>query len=165
MTDTFVVPQSKVFENFWLLLIAGLFAHLWLIWVGLHGIGTPMGDVMFAYKPWVDWMISSGKLLGINAPWVYPYPAQIPMWISILVNPNDFQTGWLSMLTVLDLFAVAALVRFGRRDDSTRLRYLAAWFWISFLVALGPVSISRVDAFSVVLAIFGVLTLVNRKLN
>jgi hypothetical protein len=155
----------KFYENYLLLTVGALFAHLWLIWVGLHGIGTPMGDVLFAYKPWVDWMLDSGKLLGINAAWVYPYPAQIPIWISVLINPNDFQTGWLTMITALDLIAISALVRFGRRDEQTSLRYAAAWFWIFFLMALGPVSISRIDAFSVVLAIFGVLALVSRKLN
>lgn len=157
--------MRKFYENYLLLIVGALFAHLWLIWVGLHGIGTPMGDVLFAYKPWVDWMIDSGKLLGINAAWVYPYPAQIPIWISVLINPNDFQTGWLTMITALDLIAISALVRFGRRDEQTSLRYAAAWFWIFFLMALGPVSISRIDAFSAVLAIFGVLALVSRKLN
>ena len=147
------------------MLIAALFAHLWLIFTGLRGVGTPMGDILFAYQPWVQYMLDSHKLLGINVDWVYPYPAMIPMWASALINPNDFQAGWLTIITVVDMIIVAMIANFGRRDQDTVIRFGAAWFWLFFLVALGPVAISRVDAFSVAVALFGVLALLQRKLN
>ncbi len=165
MSDEILNSKPKPFESIWLLLIGGLFAHLWLIYTGLHGIGTPMGDILYAYQPWVQFMIDSHKLLGINSDWVYPYPAMIPMWASALINPNDFQAGWLTIITVLDLLLIAMIANFGRRDENTAARFGAAWFWLFFLVALGPVSISRVDAFSVAIALFGVLAMVRRKLN
>jgi hypothetical protein len=87
------------------------------------------------------------------------------MWASILINPNDFQAGWLTIITALDLLLIAMIANFGKRDEDSAARFGAAWFWLFFLVALGPVSISRVDAFSVVVAMFGVLALANRKLN
>lgn len=157
--------KNSPFESIWLLLIGGLFAHLWLIFTGLHGIGTPMGDILFAYQPWVQFMLDSHRLLGINADWVYPYPAMIPMWASALLNPNDFQAGWLTIITVLDLILIAMIAGAGRRDENTAARFGAAWFWLFFLVALGPVSISRVDAFSVVIALSGVMALAARKLS
>ena len=160
-----VQTKPKPLENLWLLLIGGLFAHLWLIYFGLHGTGTPMGDILYAYQPWVQFMLDSHKLLGVNVDWVYPYPAMIPMWASALINPNDFQAGWLSIITTLDLLLVAMIANFGKRDESTRFRFAAAWFWLFFLVALGPIAISRVDAFSVAFALFGVLAMSNRKLN
>lgn len=165
MTNSLTPAKTKPFENIWLLLIGGLFAHLWLIYTGLHGIGTPMGDILFAYQPWVQFMIDSHKLLGINADWVYPYPAMIPMWASALLNPNDFQAGWLTIISVLDLILIANIANFGKRDENTAARFAAAWFWMFFLVALGPVSISRVDAFSVAIALFGVLAMAARKLS
>ncbi|MBP6043339.1 MAG: DUF2029 domain-containing protein [Rhodoluna sp.] len=165
MTETLMPQTRKPFESIWLLLIAGLFAHLWLIYTGLRGIGTPMGDILYAYQPWVQFMIDSQKLLGINVDWVYPYPAMIPMWASILINPNDFQAGWLTLITAVDLLLIAMIANFGKSDENTAARFGAAWFWLFFLVALGPVSISRVDAFSVAVAMFGVLALANRKLN
>jgi hypothetical protein len=165
MTDSLVAANPKPFESIWLLLIGGLFAHLWLIYSGLHGTGTPMGDILYAYQPWVQFMIDSHKLLGINSDWVYPYPAMVPMWASVLINPNDFQAGWLTIITCLDLVLIAMIANFGRRDENTTARFGAAWFWLFFLVALGPVSISRVDAFSVAIALFGVLAMVRRKLN
>lgn len=165
MLSSELETKSKPLENLWLLLIGGLFAHIWLVYFGLHGTGTPMGDILFAYQPWVQFMLDSHKLLGINADWVYPYPAMIPMWASALLNPNDFQAGWLTIITALDLVVIAMIANFGRRDENTSSRFAAAWFWLFFLVALGPVSISRVDAFSAVIALFGVLAMAKRKLN
>lgn len=165
MTDLLQNSKRKPFESTWLLLIAGLFAHLWLIFTGLRSPSTPMGDILFAYQPWVQFMIDSQKLLGINVDWVYPYPAMIPMWASALINPNDFQAGWLTLITALNLLLVAMIANFGKQNSETTIRFGAAWFWIFFLVVLGPVSISRVDSFSVVVALLGVMALVNRKLN
>lgn len=165
MTDFVQTVKRRPFENIWLLLIAGLFAHLWLIFTGLRSPSTPMGDILFAYQPWVQFMIDSQKLLGINVDWVYPYPAMIPMWASALINPNDFQAGWLTIITALDLLLVAMIANFGRQGADSTIRFGAAWFWVFFLVALGPVSISRVDSFSVIVALLGVMALLNRKLN
>lgn len=165
MTDLVQSAKRKPFESIWLLLIAGLFAHLWLIYTGLRSPSTPMGDILFAYQPWVQFMIDSQKLLGINVDWVYPYPALIPMWASALINPNDFQAGWLTIITALNLLLVAMIANFGKQNSESQLRFSAAWFWIFFLVVLGPVSISRVDSFSVAVALLGVMALVNRKLN
>jgi len=136
--------------------VAGLIAHLWLIQIGLHGSGTPMGDVPYAYEPWLHQMVNSHKLLGINLDWVYPYPAQIPIWLSAFVNPMDFTSGWLTLITALDLLALWLI---------SRVRFDAAWFWLCFVVLLGPVSISRIDSFSVAIALLGVHQLVRKKLN
>lgn len=165
MTEIIATARRRAFESIWLLLIVGLFAHLWLIYTGLRSPATPMGDILFAYQPWVQFMIESQRLLGINTDWVYPYPAMIPMWASALINPNDFQAGWLTIITSLNLLLVAMIANFGRRGEDSALRFSAAWFWIFFLVVLGPVSISRVDSFSVIVALLGVMALVNRKLN
>jgi hypothetical protein len=165
MTDLVQTAKRKPFESIWLLLLVGLFAHLWLIYTGLRSPSTPMGDILYAYEPWVQFMIDSQKLLGVNVDWVYPYPAMIPMWASALINPNDFQAGWLTIITALNLLLVVMIANYGRQNSETPLRFSAAWFWIFFLVVLGPVSISRVDSFSVIIALLGVMALVNRKLN
>ncbi len=148
--------MQKIFNNVFVLLGAGLLAHLWLIQIGLHGIGTPMGDVPYAYEPWLNQMINSNKLLGINLDWVYPFPALAPIWLAALINPMEFQTGWMTLITIVDLLALYLI---------SRIRFDAAWYWLCFLVLLGPISISRIDSFSVAIALFGVYELVRRKLN
>ncbi|MFM6977691.1 MAG: hypothetical protein ACKOWR_03125, partial [Micrococcales bacterium] len=148
--------MRKIFSNTLVLLCAGLLAHIWLIQIGLHGIGTPMGDVPYAYEPWLNQMVNSNKLLGVNLDWVYPFPALAPIWLSALINPMEFQTGWMTLITVVDLLALFLI---------SRIRFDAAWYWLCFLVLLGPISISRIDSFSVAIALFGVYELVRRKLN
>jgi len=148
--------MRKIFTNVFVLLGAGVLAHLWLIQIGLHGTGTPMGDVPYAYEPWLTQMVNSHKLLGINLDWVYPFPALAPIWLSALINPMEFQTGWMTLITLLDLVVLFLI---------SRIRFDAAWYWLCFLVLLGPISISRIDSFSVAIALFGVYDLVRRKLN
>lgn len=148
--------MRKYFDNPIVLLAVALIAHLWLIQIGLHGIGTPMGDVPFAYEPWLNQMINSGKLLGVNMDWVYPFPALLPIWLSAFINPMEFTTGWMTLITAVDLVALWFI---------SRIRIDAAWFWLCYLVLLGPISISRIDSFSVAIALFGVYELVRRKLN
>jgi hypothetical protein len=148
--------MQKLFSNTLVLLGAGLLAHLWLIQIGLHGIGTPMGDVPYAYEPWLNQMINSHKLLGVNMDWVYPFTALVPIWLAALINPMEFTTGWMTLITVVDLVALFLL---------SRIRFDAAWYWLFFLVLLGPISISRIDSFSVAIALYGIYELVRRKLN
>lgn len=146
--------MKKLLNNIYILLAVGLLAHLLLIQIGLHGIGTPMGDVPYAYQPWLNQMLNSGKLLGVNLDWVYPFTALLPIWLSAILNPMEFQTGWLTLITIVNLLVLVFLAR---------VRYEAAWFWLCYLLLLGPISISRIDAFSVALAMFGVLALIAGK--
>lgn len=148
--------MNRYLKNTFVLLAAGLLAHLWLIQIGLHGIGTPMGDVPFAYEPWLNQMLNSGKLLGVNLDWVYPFTALLPIWLSALINPMDFQTGWLTLITIVNLCVLVIL---------SRVRFEAAWFWLCYLLLIGPISISRIDSFSVALAMLGVVALIAGKLR
>ena len=59
-------------------LLASLFVHAWLVGLALYGPGSPMVDVLFNYRPWMQDMSDGGGWLGLTVPWVYPYPALIP---------------------------------------------------------------------------------------
>ena len=156
---------KRFWESYSLLIIGAVIAHMWLIFIGLNGQGTPMGDLLFAYHPWIEWMLKTHQLFGLNVDWVYPYPAQIPMWIAKLIDHKDFQAGWLIMITVLDVLVLSLLVNFGRRDENSRINYIAGWYWVMFLVLLGPVSISRIDAVSCVVALIALMQMTRRHLN
>lgn len=133
------------------LLGAGLLIHLGLIASGLWGIGTPMGDLPYAYEPWINQMFATGRWFGINANWVYPYPALAPMVLAKLLASTSLQAGWLALVTALNLLAIAKLSKFGRSKPGA----IAAWYWLGFLALLGPVALSRIDSISIVLAVFG----------
>ena len=166
------------------LLAVGLIANVALILAGSNGPGTPMGDLDFAYQPWADQVLHDGQLLGISSQWVYPYPALVPILLAALASPGHLATAWLLARMVIMLSALVVMVSSKNSDagyaapraietneipsivaqwvaaaNTNRRRYLAAYAWIGFTVALGPVSISRIDTVSVILAVLGALAL------
>jgi hypothetical protein len=151
--------MKRALFNIPAILLVGLLANLLLIAAGNSGVGTPMGDLSFAYQPWADQVLKNGTLLGISSSWVYPYPALVPILLSALATPGHLETAWLVGRTVLMLAVLVALVLYKVDAETRTRRYLAAYAWIGFTFALGPVSISRIDTISVIIAVLGALAL------
>jgi len=149
----------KRISNLPSLLLVGLIANILLILAGTKGPGTPMGDLDFAYQPWADQFMQLGTLFGISSAWVYPYPALIPIILANLATPGHLGVAWLIGRTVLMLGILTALVLYKTDEQERPRRYVAAYAWIGLTLALGPVSISRVDSMSVLIAILGALAL------
>lgn len=119
-----------------------------------------MGDLSFAYQPWADQVLNQNILLGISAPWVYPFPALGPILLAAILSPGNLSISWLALQMLATVLVLALLVAFGKDREgspSLRTRYLAAYGFIGLGFALGPVSISRIDTFSVLLGTFGAL--------
>lgn len=133
-------------------------AHLWLGLVNLYGPGQPLGDVAVVYKFWTDQAIVSHYLVGIDGGWVYPIVALVPMLLARAFGPEQYSSTWLSLILVLDLVAFGVLTNWGRSRSNTR----AGWWWIAFLVLLGPIALGRIDAVSVPIALVGVLFIATR---
>jgi hypothetical protein len=141
-------------------LTVSLLVDLLLIAIGRSGVGMPMGDLFFAYQSWAHQVFKDGVLFGVSTPWVYPWPALIPIALSNLITPDQLWIAWLALVTIAQALVVWFTVT---RNDSPR-RYLATYAWLGFNLALGPVAISRVDTFSVQLALVGVfLVVANRR--
>lgn len=151
------------FSSLRVLIAAGIGVHLLLIANGLRGMATTMADVQFDYPRLVQAMRGTSSLLGINAEWVYPFPALAPIVVADLLAPSNFLAGWLLLITVLDLLVLVSLVGWGRQRKA--VRFEAAWFWLAFLLLTGPVSISRMDSFSVVLVLLGVSLMAERRME
>ena len=132
--------------------IAFLVVHLVLGLLCLTGDG--MGDVDNVYKPWAEWAAQGAPIMGVQVPWVYPFAALVPIMLPLLLGANGYVAGWLAMVIILNAGAFAVLI--GGRDPR---RLLAAWWWLGFLLLLGPVGIARLDAVSVAIAIVGLLWL------
>jgi hypothetical protein len=122
-----------------------------------------MADVQVDYPKLVQGMRETSSLLGLNAEWVYPFPALAPILMADILAPNNFLAGWLILITALDLVVLGSLAGWGRHRQTAR--YTAAWFWLAFLLVTGPVSISRMDSFSVILVLLGVSFMVNRRME
>ncbi len=137
--------------------IAFVAVHLWLGLLNLFAPGLPLGDVQFVYTFWID-QARSGVWVGIDTVWVYPIVALVPMLAASLAGMEQYAATWLTMIMLLNAVAFGFLTGWGR----SRERIAAAWWWVAFLVLLGPIALGRIDAVTVPLALIGVLLLASR---
>ncbi|WP_248150357.1 glycosyltransferase family 87 protein [Microbacterium aoyamense] len=140
--------------------IAFVLVHLAVAASGFVWPTQPMGDLSIAYGPWARQALTGGGIPGIAADWVYPQLAIVPMvvvqtWADLF---GGYEIAWAILVTLCDALAFALLIGSARSKG----RVLAAWFWLAFAVALGPVGMYRIDALTVPLAIAGCLWLVGR---
>ncbi|KQP55785.1 hypothetical protein ASF51_11545 [Agreia sp. Leaf283] len=136
---------------------AFLLVHAWLGFVGLTHPTLPWGDVTLQYKPWVQNALA-GDIVGVSQPWVYPLVALVPMLAAMVLGPGLYGIGWLLVVVVTDAVVLAFLL--SRTGPSSRLfspRIMAAWWWIGFLLLLGPVALGRIDVTTVAISIIALL--------
>jgi hypothetical protein len=86
---------------------------------------------------------------------VYPILALPPMIASNLLGPEWVASLWLSLVFVVDAVAFAFVTGYGR----DRRGALAGWWWLALLLLLGPIALTRIDAFATAAALVGVLLL------
>ncbi len=127
--------------------------HLWLGLVNLYAPGLPLGDVTIVYKFWMDQAIVANFWVGIDSSFVYPIVSLVPMLIAYAFGPALYASTWLSMVMILNAVAFAFVTQWGR----SQARTATAWWWLGFLLALGPIALGRIDSVTVPLAIVGVL--------
>jgi hypothetical protein len=164
---------------------AFVLVHLWLVLVNLilDG-GNPIADVSSVYRYWVDRALVEGHWVGIDGPFVYPILALVPMLASGALYPlaqavpglgglaegwTLFTVTWLVIVTLLDAAALLALTGRRRRggqdgtgDTRRRAGLRAAWWWVLFLLVLGPIAVSRIDAITVPVAVVAVTLVASR---
>ncbi|MFD1714098.1 glycosyltransferase 87 family protein [Amnibacterium flavum] len=136
---------------------------LWATFLVVHGVlayinlndtvHLPFGDVVNVYRFWMDYAVDNGVLVGIDTSWVYPIGALLPMGAAMLFGSAHYGETWLVLVTILDAIAVAVLLSRSRA---------AAWWWIVFLAALGPVAVARIDGVTAPIALVAVVWLLDR---
>ncbi|MEY4312790.1 MAG: hypothetical protein RLZZ319_299, partial [Actinomycetota bacterium] len=127
----------------WVSLWLGFAAvHATLIAENLVAPNAPLGDVEHVYPIWWSQGLSGGGWVGLTAPGVYPFLALVPIAFA-----GVGVAAWFTLVTVLDGVAVAVLAH---------RHPIAAWSWLGFQFALGPIALGRVDAITVALAILAV---------
>ncbi|WP_437386510.1 glycosyltransferase 87 family protein [Plantibacter flavus] len=137
----------------WLLWCGFVAVHLLVGWLCLVAQGLPLGDVVLVYRPWVEQATGGGPIPGLDEAWVYPILALVPMLLPLLLGSSWYGLGWILLVTVLNAGAFAILLGNGH----SRPRLLAAWWWLAFLILLGPIALARIDSITVPLAIVGLL--------
>lgn len=139
-----------------------LLVHAWLAFVGLTNATLPFGDVTLVYRPWVENALQ-GQVVGITEPWVYPVVALLPMLAAMVLGSQLYIVGWLMVVLVTNAAVFAYLLSRGRSGSSGNLlRVRAAWWWLVFLLLLGPVALGRIDVMAVAFAMAGLLVAQSR---
>ncbi|MWB98833.1 glycosyltransferase 87 family protein [Agromyces seonyuensis] len=139
--------------------IGFLAVHGLLIWLNLAAPGYPLGDVTGVYKFWATEATDGWMRIGIDAPWVYPILAFAPMTAALALGPELYGLTWLLLASGLNAVVFGILLGRGRL---ARTRRIAAWWWLVFLAALGPIALGRIDAITVPFAITGMLWALGR---
>jgi len=145
-------------KKFWFILLIALLAQLTLIWLGTAS-GDPFGDVRYTYAAWITSMLDHGYILGINEPWVYPFIAEIPLWLAHFVSFGDYMTGWFLVTVNLNMLTFAYLLGWGKKMERSN----AAWFLIACIFLCGPVALGRFEVFSLILTVLGAIALWNKR--
>ncbi|WP_344101244.1 glycosyltransferase family 87 protein [Myceligenerans crystallogenes] len=131
---------ARVLFSPWAITVAFVAVHAWLIQDAWKWKPQIFGDVGL-YEWWVRNGISTGHWPVFDESWVYPVGALLaitpPAWFS--QTPDGYAWVWLSLVTALDAVATVFLVRARPRGP------LGAWFWLIFLLALGPIFLGRLD--------------------
>ncbi|WP_374945724.1 glycosyltransferase 87 family protein [Agreia sp.] len=136
---------------------AFLAVHAWLAFVGLTHATLPWGDVTLQYRPWVQNALA-GDIVGVSHPWVYPLVALVPMLAAMVLGPELYGIGWLLVVVVTNAVVLAFLLaRTGPGARLGALKISAAWWWIGFLLLLGPVALGRIDVTTVAISMIALL--------
>lgn len=136
--------------------VAFVVVHALLWWLTSISANLPLGDVTITYRRWIETGHASGFWVGIHEDWVYPILAIVPMAAAALGGVGSIGTGWLVLMIVLDAVACGFLWRF--RGLGVRV----VWWWLAFLLALGPIGLGRIDTVATVLALIGVAFVATR---
>jgi hypothetical protein len=132
----------------------GVHALLW--WQATASANLPLGDVTLTYRRWIETGHAAHFWVGIDADWVYPVLAIVPMAAAALGGTAHIGTGWLVLMVLLDAAACGFLWRF--RPGGVRV----VWWWLAFLLALGPISLGRIDTVATAVALVGVAFVASR---
>ncbi|MEY3845806.1 MAG: hypothetical protein RJA66_73 [Actinomycetota bacterium] len=129
--------------------------HLWLIFEAQQNPQTaPFNDVNL-YGFWAEQSSLNHSLLGINAAWVYPFVAMVPIYLAQLIGgANGILTGWLMLIGAMNFIGLSALVDWGNAGKSA---FRSAAYYLVFIALLGPVAIGRIDAAATFFAILGLI--------
>ncbi len=133
--------------------IAFAAVHLWLGFLNLYGPGLPMGDVTYVYLFWVERGLNEGEWVGLDTAWVYPVLALVPMLAAYAFGPDLYATTWLTIVMALNAVALVSII--GVQERARRAP--VAWWWMLFLLLVGPITLGRIDAVTVSIALVAVM--------
>lgn len=133
--------------------------HGWIATVGTVLIPARAFWDLDLYRWWMWQGLHQGVWPVLDGDWVYPAGAVLPMLLPALVDAvgtQPYAVAWSVLVTALNAAAVAVLLRSAGRRPGTGVRgevvrpahdpAVGAWWWLAFVLLLGPVAVGRLDA-------------------
>jgi hypothetical protein len=134
--------------------------HGWIAYVGTVLIPARAFWDLDLYRWWMWQGLHQGVWPVLDGDWVYPAGAVLPMLLPALVDAvgtQPYAVAWSALITLLDAAAVVVLLRCaGRAPRAGAVRgevvppardpAVGAWWWLAFVLLLGPVAVGRLDA-------------------
>ena len=145
-----------------LMWVAFVAISFWLGWQGYVAEAVPYGDVSFVYEFWAGQAAGGAGIVGIDSQWVYPAVALVPILLPLVAGPGLYPVGWVILVTLLNAGGFAYLVYSAKGSQRNTLQRTAAWWWLVFMLLLGPIAVARLDSIVTPLAIVGLLMAVQR---
>jgi hypothetical protein len=154
--------NSRIWGSSLLLWAAFVVVSVWLGWQGYVAEAVPYGDVSFVYEMWAAQAAQGAGTIGIDTVWVYPVFALVPIMLPLLAGQGAYALDWIVLVTVLNAAAFAYLLYSSRGTTRNQVQRVAAWWWLAFLLLLGPIAVARLDSVITPLAIVGLLAALER---
>ncbi len=145
---------KRIFGSTTALWFAFVITHVVLAALAFMSRDAALGDIEKVYRGWAQQALDEHLVVGIDASWVYPIVAIVPILIAALGGLAAYLFTWFTLVFVVDSFAFAVLVGGWR---SSPKNVVAAWWWIGFLLLLGPIALARIDSIAVPIVIVGLL--------
>ena len=140
------------------LVAASFLVHLWALTASkLFPDAISFGDLSL-YDYWAYQVDNGTGVYGLVTEWFYPALAFVPIWIAGALNLVSYEVSWLAVVFVLNTAAVLLMVRRESNGGLFSGTY-ASWAFLSALLFLGPVAVSRIDSVSAALAILGLVAI------
>lgn len=136
-----------------------MLVHGWITYVGTVLIPARAFWDLDLYRWWMWQGLHQGVWPVLDGDWVYPAGAVVPMLLPALVDAvgtQPYAVAWSVLVTALNAGAVGVLLRGARVDAAPAVHgvvvpprrdpAVGAWWWLAFVLLLGPVAVGRLDA-------------------
>jgi hypothetical protein len=141
----------------WALVAGFALVHAWLVFDALTWGYRISGDVQL-YRVWARAGWDRGIWPVLDYDWVYPVGALVPISAPGFLGTSfgAYYAQFLVLVVALNAVALWFLARLPGRGR------VAAWWWLAFLVALGPIFLGRLDGVAAALLVITLAVAVRR---
>ncbi|MDR1825962.1 MAG: hypothetical protein LBR27_11685 [Bifidobacteriaceae bacterium] len=153
--DSAELEPTRAVAYAMLLTLTFVVAHAGLFWLSLGPLRPGSNDVSL-YAWWMYQGDQDGIWQGLNVDWVYPVGALIPMVIPQLLSGGNYDAYlplWCTMVALMNALTCLVTVSFA----GLKRACLPLVWWLVFLLLLGPVALTRLDAIAMPLVLMALL--------